>query len=324
MRSPRTLGTRCLHTILLIVAVASTANAQSASWARETFKSSKLNEERTIVVATPANYTTSTARYPVLVLLDAEDDPQFNAAVANVAFLASRVAIPDMIVVGIMNGKDRTHDMTPAATGPTAERFPTAGGAGAFADFIISEVLPRVRAEYRTLPSTLLAGHSFGGLFALDVAATRPSAFNGIIAMSPSLWWNDSIPARDYATAIAKTSTTARHFATSGGLEQSIAMTTKRFAARLDSIKPPTLAFASQHYPENTHGLTPEQSLIDGLRFVYAPVSLTHAPIQRLDIKSDSTMIVNAITETEATYARAARSLGLPEHLPERQLNDLG
>ncbi len=315
---------RALRTVLLVVAVASSANAQGSPWPKETFKSARLNEERTIVIATPANYETSKASYPVLVLLDAEDLPQFNAAVANVAFLASRNAIPDMIIVGIPNGKDRTHDMTPAATGATGKKFPTAGGSSAFADFIIDEVLPKVRARYRTLPSTVLAGHSFGGLFALDVAATRPSAFSGIVAMSPSLWWNDSTLARDYATTIARTSTATRLFATSGGLEPAIAVTTKRFVARLDSIKPATLAFASQHYPENTHGLTPESSLIDGLRFVYAPVSLTRAPIQRLDMNSDSATIVRAITETEATYARAARSLGLPDRLPEMQLNELG
>ena len=308
----------------ILLAVASSAHAQSAAWPSETFKSSRLNEERTIVVATPESYATSRASYPVLVLLDGEDKAQFNAAVANVAFLASRAAIPEMIIVGIPNGKDRTHDLTPAATGSTAKLFVTAGGASAFEAFIIDEVLPKVRTKYRTLPSTVLAGHSFGGLTALDVAATRPGVFNGIVAMSPSLWWNDSIPARDYATAIAKTTATTRLFATSGGLEPPIAVTTKRFVARLDSIKPATLAFASQHYPENTHNLNPEQSLVDGLRFVYAPLSLAHSPIERFTPASDSATIVNAITETEETYARAARSLGLPEHLPEAQVNQLG
>ena len=315
---------RSLRTILLVVAVASTANAQTSPWLKETFKSAKLNEDRTIFVATPANYNTSKVSYPVLVLLDADDQPQFNAAVANVAFLASRVAIPDMIIVGIPNGKDRTHDMTPAATGSTAKTFPTAGGASAFADFIIDEVLPKIRAKYRTLPSTVLAGHSFGGLFALDVAAARPNAFSGIVAMSPSLWWNDSTPARDYATAIARGSTTTRIFATSGGLEPPIAITTKRFVARLDSIKPPTLAFGSQYYPENTHGLTPEPSLIDGLRFVYAPVSLARSPMQQLGPNSDSATIVKAVTETEEMYVRGARSLGLPDRFPESQMNQWG
>jgi len=318
---------RALRAFVLVCVVATAARAQTSApspWLKDTLKSTKLNEQRTLFIATPANYNTSKQSYPVLVLLDAEDQPQFAAAVANVAFLASRGAIPDMLIVGIPNGKDRTHDMTPAATGPTAKSFPTAGGSGAFASFIIDEVLPKVRAKYRTLPSTVLAGHSFGGLFALDVAATRSAAFSGIVAMSPSLWWNDSIPARDYATAIAKSSTTTRLFTTSGGLEPPIAVTTKRFVARLDSIKPATLAFGSQHYPEDTHGLTPEPSLIDGLRFVYEPVSLAHSPMQQLAPNSDSASIVKAITETEDAYVRGARSLGLPDRFPESQMNQWG
>jgi pimeloyl-ACP methyl ester carboxylesterase len=214
--------------------------------------------------------------------------------------------------------------MTPAATGATAKTFPTAGGAQAFTDFIVDEVLPRVRSRYRTLPTTVLAGHSFGGLYAIDVAATRPGTFAGIVAMSPSLWWNDSTPARDYATAIAKARVTTRLFATSGGLEAPIDVTTKIFAAKLDSIKPSTLAFAYRFYPEDTHGLTPEPSLVDGLKFVFAPVSLTRSPMMALGPHSDSATIVNAVSETEESYGRGARSLGLPDKFPELQMNNIG
>ncbi|HEY2377463.1 MAG TPA: alpha/beta hydrolase-fold protein [Gemmatimonadaceae bacterium] len=319
---------RVLRAIALVGLFASTARAQngggSSPWVRDSLHSSKLNEERTLFIATPPNYSTSKQSYPVLVLLDADDQPQFAAAVANVAFLANRAAIPDMLIVGVVNGKDRSHDMTPPATGATAKNFPTAGGAKAFADFILDEVLPRVRSKYRTLPSTVLAGHSFGGLFALDVAASRPNTFSGIVAMSPSLWWNDSLPAREYATAIAKTPMTTRLFATSGGLEPPIAVTTKYFVSRLDSIKPATLAFASQYYPENTHGLTPEPSLVDGIRFVYEPISLARSPMQQLGPNSDSATIVKALTETEETYVRGARSLGLPDRFPEVQMNSWG
>ena len=318
---------RALRAIVLLCVIASTAHAQNgapSAWVRDSLHSSKLNEERTLFIATPPNYGTSKLSYPVLVLLDADDQPQFAAAVANVAFLANRGSIPDMLIVGVVNGKDRSHDMTPPAAGETAKSFPTAGGAKSFADFIIDEVLPRVRSKYRTLPSIVLAGHSFGGLFALDVAATRPNVFSGIVAMSPSLWWNDSIPAINYANAIAKESTTMRLFATSGGLEPPIAVTTKRFVARLDSIKPATLAFASAYYPENTHGLTPAPSLMDGLRFVFEPVSLARSPMQQLGPNSDSAAIVKALTETEETYVRGARSLGLPDRFPEMQMNNWG
>src|SRR5205814_4830165 len=128
----------------------------------------------------------------------------------------------------------------------------------------------------------------------------------------------------DYATAIAKSTMTTRLFATSGGLEPPIAVTTKHFVARLDSIKPATLAFASNFYPENTHGLTPEPSLVDGLRFVYQPVSLARSPMQQLGPNSDSATIARAITETEDAYVRGARSLGLPDRFPESQMNQWG
>jgi len=315
---------KCARAILLLVLLATPAAAQQSPWLKETFKSATLGEDRTIYVATPINYNGTAQRYPVLVLLDANDEPQWAAAVANVAFLSSRGAIPDLIVVGVTNGKDRTHDMTPAATGATATSFPTAGGAHAFTDFIVDEVLPRVRSHYRALPTTILAGHSFGGLFALDVAATRPGMFAGIVAMSPSLWWNDSTPARDYATAIAKAPATTRLFATSGELEPPIDVTTKLFAARLDSIKPSSLAFSYHYYPDDTHGLTPQPSLIDGLRFVFAPIALTRSPAMALGPHPDSASIVKAIIETEEAYVRGARSLGLPDKFPELQMNNFG
>jgi pimeloyl-ACP methyl ester carboxylesterase len=214
--------------------------------------------------------------------------------------------------------------MTPAATGANAKSFPTAGGSRAFADFIVDEVLPRVRSHYRALPTAILAGHSFGGLFALDVAATRPGAFAGIVAMSPSLWWNDTTPARDYATTIAKTTATTRLFATSGELEPPIDLPTKIFAARLDSIKPPSLAFRYQYYAGDTHGLTPQPSLIDGLRFVFEPIALMRTPVMALGPQPDSASIVKAVVETEDAYTRGARSLGLPDKFPESQMNNFG
>ena len=293
-------------------------------WRRDVIASARLGEERSIVVVTPEGYASdSTRRFPVLVLLDANDAPQFRAAVANAAFLASRDAIPPVIVVGIPNGKDRTHDMTPVARGSAAKNFPTAGGAADFAAFITDEVLPHVRANYRTLPMTMLAGHSFGGIFALHVAVNRPTAFHGIIAMSPSLWWNDTTSALAYADSIGRLPRAPRLFATSGALEPPIDVTTKRFAARLESRKPGA-AFAYRHYGRDDHGLTPAPSLADGLRFVFEPVSLQRMPIAKLAPGVDSAAIARMLLDTDREYARGARSLGLPDVVPEQVLNQVG
>ena len=194
---------RTICVALLIAALASPASAQPVAprpIARHVVQSAKLGDARTIYVVTPASYGGGSARFPVLVLLDADDQPQFAAAVANIAFLASRSAIPDLIIVGVANGKDRTHDLTPRASGSTAKAFQTAGGAADFVGFITDEVLPMVRTTYRTMPSTILAGHSFGGLLAVHAASARPGVFNGVIAMSPSLWWNERPPRRRMPT----------------------------------------------------------------------------------------------------------------------------
>src|SRR5690349_10891746 len=109
---------RPLRTILLLALITCPALAQDTTalpWFHETFPSITLKETRTIYIATPSDYARSKGRFPVLVLLDADDRPQFSAAVANIEFLTSRGAVPAMIVVGVTNGKDRTHDMTPVA-----------------------------------------------------------------------------------------------------------------------------------------------------------------------------------------------------------------
>jgi predicted alpha/beta superfamily hydrolase len=320
-------ATRTVITLASFVVLATTARAQDttlAPWAREVLTSAKLNEQRTLLVATPDGYQAGSERYPVLFLLDADDRAQFGLAVANVRFLASRQAIPPLIVVGVANGKDRTRDMTPPATGGTAKTFPTAGGASWLADFLIEEALPLVRSKYRTLPTTILAGHSFGGLFALHVASTRPGAFAGIVAISPSLWWNDSTGIVSYGSVIARGTVPQRLFVSSGGLEPAIDRTTQRFIARVDSVKSSRLAFSHRRYPDDTHGLTPAPSLVDGLRFVFEPVSMNKLPTARLGPSPDSTAIMNAVAETERAYADGARSLGLPEPLPEQVLNQLG
>jgi predicted esterase len=241
-----------------------------------------------------------------------------------VAFLANRGAIPNLIVVGIANGSDRTHDMTPAATGARAKNFPTAGGVGNFADFIVDEVMPLVRSKYRTLPTTILAGHSFGGLVALEVAANKPGVFSGVIAMSPSLWWNDSTVVVGYAEALAKAAKGERVFVTHGGLEPDIDRTTAAFSRRMDSLKPPLIAFGHQRYPDDSHNMTPAPSLVAGLRFVFEPISIAKLPISTLGPDTDSATLMNAFVESRRRYAQGARSLGLDDRFPEMQTNEMG
>jgi predicted alpha/beta superfamily hydrolase len=310
--------------LFLLVAPLSAQDSSITLWTRQVIQSSKLNEQRSIYVATPQRYAETDQRYPVLVVLDAEDRLQFNLALANVAFWSNRGAIPRLIVVGIPNAKDRAHDLTPRAVGTTAKDFPTAGGAGNFLDFIIDEVLPLVRSKYRTLPSTVLAGHSFGGLLALEAASKKPGTFVGIIAASPALWWNDSTGIVPYSDAIARAPQPQRLFLTSGSLDDDIDRHTQTLARRLDSLKPQSLAFGHTRYIATTHNMTPAPTLVDGLRFIFEPVSVSSLPVEALSLSADSAEIAVAIAESKKRYANGARMFGLDQRLPEPELNTLG
>ena len=316
-----------MKAVLLVAALCATAplvaQDMAKPWAILSIKSATLADTRTVYVATPPGYADKARRFPVLVLLDAEDQDQFNAAITNLRFLAGRAAIPELILVGIANGKDRGHDLSPTATGSTTKRFPNAGGASKFVDFVVHDVLPQVRAKYRTVPATFLAGHSLGGLVALHAASTRRD-FAGIIAMSPSLWWNDSTAAQGYADSLAQLSHPLRLFISSGELEPAIDITTRRMVARLDSVKPQAVTYAYRHYASTNHGMTPLFSLVEGVQYLFEPMSFVRLPVSTLGPSTDSADVMRAYIASRETYVAGARSLGFDIHaLPEAQVNRL-
>jgi predicted alpha/beta superfamily hydrolase len=68
------------------------------------------------------------------------------------------------------------------------------GGADHFLAFIEEELKPEIS---RRLPVDAgwqgIFGHSFGGLFVLHALFNRPEAFTDWIAISPAIWWEDSV-----------------------------------------------------------------------------------------------------------------------------------
>ena len=311
--------------MLCLVFKASAQTSSTAPWSTETIESPALGK-RILYVATPDDYRSRTKRYPVLVMLDGNDIPMLKLFIAQAAYLADNVpGFPEFIVVGVANGPDRIYDMTTPATGSSIGMFKATGGAAAFAAFILDEVLPLVRSKYRTLPSTVLAGHSAGGLFGVYVAATRPGVFQGIIACSPSLWYNDSSVVMAYADMIAKSPKAQRLFASSGGFEHDIDVTTQHFARRLDSLTRGSATFSYHRYPDDTHSLTPMEGWSDGLRFIFGPLSMDHLELAHLDYAhADSSALEGALLSSEHDYAIAAGSLGIPPQLPEDILNSIG
>ncbi len=281
-------------------------------------KSAVLGATRSLYLAPPLGGKNGTGN-AVLVLLDADDEPQFNAAVANIRFLEDRGAIPPLLVVGVPNGATRNTDLAPsAAMDAAASASPSHDGVDRFARFLESEALPAVRARYRTLPYTVIAGHSLGALFVLHVLASRPGPYAAAIAMSPSLWWSNGSLGAPFADAIKGIRAPFRLFVSSGVYEPRIDTPTQQFVASLQAgVSEGSLAFRSRHYPDDSHALTPLSSLTDGLRFVFEPVSLAVSAINMLDGTSDSASVVAAFSGVARRYASGARTIGLDTLVPE-------
>lgn len=159
-----------------------------------------LNETRTLLIAMPAGYDQETERYPVLYMLDGEDN--FVQVVGIVQSLAEADRIPPILVVGIAN-TDRERDLAPHTEVELEIRFhPKSGGANEFLKFISSELIPYVDLHYRTRPYKILVGHSLGGLFAVYALASEPKLFNAYVAIDPTTlsWNNGSVMAKAQTT----------------------------------------------------------------------------------------------------------------------------
>ncbi|MBS7455549.1 alpha/beta hydrolase [Coralloluteibacterium stylophorae] len=126
----------------------------------------------------------------------------------------------DVAIVGVgwpVEGKDqdlRRRDFTlPARHAPPAPHgggeWHVDGDCDAFLAFLVDELRPALLRAHPLDPARqVLLGHSLGGLFALHTLMRRPRAFAGVVAASPSIWWDqaailDAAEAHDWSRAQA-------------------------------------------------------------------------------------------------------------------------
>src|SRR5215469_5870838 len=287
--------------------------------------SKAFHTARDVSIWVPDGLASTSTRFPVVVFPDAEEKGQFRSALANIQFLVDRKLIPPLLVVGVPYLANRRHELTPPATGSTAQLYPAAGGADQTMRFMADELLPWIDAHYPTLPTRVLVGHSLGGLYALHVMTSRPDVFRIVIALSPPVNWNDGTFGTEVATRLATDTLHSRTlFLASGGLEPPIDEPTTAFAARLrtllDSLHTKHLRFERRRYPRDTHEMTPLPGLVDGLRMAFDPILV---PIDSVvgDLVArhvqDASIIRTTARQLESRYAAGAATLAVPGAFPE-------
>ena len=301
----KSIFTLFIHILVLGSPLVAFAQQQIASIAhfRHVIASTRLGEERTILVRVPPAYERTTQRYPVVLMLDAHA-PQNGMMASIIESQAFAGAMPEMILVGIQN-TNRTRDLTPTKT----ERVGSGGG-DAFLDFIEHEVLPLVDKTYRTEPYRVFAGHSLGGLAVIHAMTTRPHLFGGYIAASPVLHWDNNFVIKKSDELFRKHREFKKSLFISLGDEPTYINGFNTYKDLLKRHRPDGLDYEFQHWTDEDHGTVVMRTYLAGLRQIFA------------DWRIEAS--VPNLAAIKAHYAKLTKRYGYEIKPPENTVNQFG
>lgn len=155
--------------------------------------------ERRVSVILPRGYDESEASYPIVVMLDGGLSQDFFLALGLERWNQLWGRSQPAIFVGIETVDRQRELLPPTSDAAEAERYPTAGEAQEFRNWIADSVLPLMRSLYRDDGRAFLIGESAAGHFVAETWVRQPDLFDGYAALSPSLQWDDQSLSREYA-----------------------------------------------------------------------------------------------------------------------------
>lgn len=273
---------KALLFLIILCSIIGEANAQylSETGIKDSVFSEILTESREFYVQFPEGFDPeSDKKYPVAYILDGENLlPALNVTQK----FYSGGFVPDMILVGISNHKNRTRDLTPSLVEPSWEPN---GGADSFLKFIGEELIPFVEGNYPVNAYRTLIGHSYGGLFAINTLLDQPELFENYLAIDPSLDWDDELMLKEAKEVIGGESLKGKalYVSLSGQLHMQkpemtletvmedesdftiFARSNIAFAEFIRAKAEEDFVFNWEFFPKDLHGTVPLPSLRNGL-----------------------------------------------------------
>ncbi|QCW98857.1 esterase [Aggregatimonas sangjinii] len=130
-----------------------------------------LGEERDIQIYLPPSYGTLSKKYPVLYVIDAQR--YFLNGIAFQQNLAWQEIVPEFIVVGIQTDAVRRRELFDSE-------------ASKFIRFLEDELIPEINASYVTLDERMYFGWEMAAGLGVQLLATKPHLFTGLLLASPT------------------------------------------------------------------------------------------------------------------------------------------
>ena len=169
----------------------STASRQVSTFSIE---SPQLKSSKKIWIYLPKDYETSTQKYPVIYMHDAQN--LFDSKTSFVGEWNVDETLDSLqakvIVVGIEHGNEkRLDELTPYKNEKHG-----GGNADAYLDFLVKTLKPEIDRKYRTKSGkrdTTIMGSSLGGLVSFYAVLKYPKVFGKAGIFSPSFWFTNDI-----------------------------------------------------------------------------------------------------------------------------------
>ena len=240
-----------------------------------TIASKVLGETRRINVYLPPGYTDAPeAKVPVLYMPDGGMAEDFLHVAGLVQVGVGNGTMRPFLLVGIGNTQ-RRRDLTPPTDSAEDRKIaPRVGGSSAFRQFLREELMPRIRASYRTTGETAIVGESLAGLFIIDTLLTEPALFDTYIALDPSLWWNSGqFVAAAPAQLKAHTGAAKALWFASSSESRGNGREAKQFAEVLKASAPATLQWHYEPMPEEQHSTIYHPAALRAFRMLFKPAT---------------------------------------------------
>ena len=281
---------RVLLVIFFLISITQIQAQINNSVKKDSIFSNTFNEYKKIWIQLPENYNpNSSEKYPVIYILDGGVMLNTLETVYNNYW---GHYLPHMILVGISNSTNRTRDLTTSQIKMRrgAEFDQETGGADKFTEYITKELIPYVDKTYPTTSYRTLIGHSYAGLFTVNMLINHTKFFKNYIAIDPSLDWDNQKLLKQAKEKLTSENFKGKSLFVSMAAEQlhmmdesvtinNLMENTSEFTLFPRSImefsnfaeahKENDLNFTWKTYPEDLHGTVPLPSIRDGLIFLF-------------------------------------------------------
>ncbi|MNN10430.1 Ferri-bacillibactin esterase BesA [compost metagenome] len=207
-----------------------------------------------------------------------------------------KLQIPELIIVSIEN-TDRTKNFTPTNSLNYLDKeditaFKSSGKADDFMRFMEDELMVEINKSFRTIPQSMIIGHSLGGLFALHCLLENPQLFSYYLLIDPSWFWDHNyigkrskevlenrvdLKARIYIALANNMQEDKRHYQWGN-----------QFYKLLKENKSPDLKVDFRYFEDEKHLTVTIPATYYGLRYLFEPYN-----IDINEVTKDPNILVN-------------------------------